>query len=263
MRPSRQLLRTRVCAALLVIGAGGCGLSDYQNRMDTQRTRIQKFDEINNLLDDPIGMPMMQFGVVKEEKPAWPFDVYLRLPRGFSTAPKDKAPYYINFAFFRYSAGDPAYNIFIVAANVAEPKKEQEIGKYHPKYFRDYVRAAIGDYYLKTQKFNLVLPDKVKPSVETVERVSTYPAEDAKPLLFETYEYRDTANTKITEHSVFRAYFHDTLPPDSRQICIVVQRPLRTPNENFDKAIKACLGTLDISGEAAGKRAQFKKARGH
>ncbi len=259
MRPSHQRLRTCVFVALLLIGAGGCGLSDYQNRMDAQRTRVQKFDEINNLLDDPIQMPMVQIGVAKEDKPAWPFDIYLRLPSGFSTTPKEKTPYYINFAFFRYGGGDPAYNVFIVAAYVADPKKDQEIGKYHAKSFREYARAAIVDYYVKTQKFNLVLPDKVKPGIETAERVSMYP-DDLKPILYETYEYRDTSNTKLTEHSVFRACFHES---EGKQICIVVQRPLRAPNENFDKAIKACLGTLDMSSDAASKRAQFKKARGY
>ena len=245
--------------AVLMV-AGGCGLPEYYNKMDAQAARVREFDETNNLLDDPIDMPTMQTVTSKEEKPAWPFDVYLRLPRGYGTAPKDKNPYYINFAFFRYSGPGPSYNVFLVAAFVAESDKKQETGKYFPKLFRTYVKSAIEDFYARTSapKFSLKLPDTSKERTETMRRFSAYP-EEGKSLSYSVYEYTDAANVKAAPQSVFRVHI---LEEESKQVCIVEQRPLRVVNEEYDKAFKLCLRTLDISTDAASKRAQFRKAKG-
>src|SRR5439155_9457336 len=106
----------RMCglAVIALTGASGCGLSEYQSRMDEQRTRLQNFDDNNRLLDDPIDMPRLK---LKDkdgnpgEKLAWP-DVFLRLPKGYATTPKDKDPYgYVFlekqnlFPCYRYAGG--------------------------------------------------------------------------------------------------------------------------------------------------------------
>jgi len=258
--------KTEWLAMAFLICASGCGLSDYQTRMDAQRVRIQEIDETNELLDDPIEMPTLQNATGKEDKLAWswrdetgrdfPVDVFLRLPKGFGTVPKDKNPYYTNFSFFRYAGAEPGFNIFLVAAFIAEADAKQGVSKYHPKSFRFYVRKSIEDYYVKTTKFNLVLPEKVEDRSETFKRLSHYPS-DARPIVYTYYEYRDTNNNKTKDHSSFRVYLHQE---GDRQVCLVDQRPLRSPNEAHDKAVTACLRTLDVSDDAAIKRRQFRKA---
>ena len=253
----RKRLLGQMVAALIVLAASGCGLRDYQSRMDEQRKRVQEIDEFHSLLDDPIEMPVMLYLNSKEEKPAWPFEIYLRLPKGYGMTPKDKTPYYI--PCFRYSGGDPAYSVFIAAANLVESDAKQDVGKYTAKNFRVYVKRAIEDFYVKTyDKFKLTLPEKVEERSDIVKSFALYP-DEGKPMLFKIYEYYDTANVKTKDHSVFRVHLHED---GARQICIVEQRPLRMPNEAHDKAFRACLRTLDMSPEAATKRSQFKKARG-
>lgn len=250
----------RICWIALFALAAGCGLPEYYTRMDAQRARLQEFDEVNSLLDDPIDMPTMPSITSKEEKPAWPFDVHLRLPKGFGTAPKEKTPYYINFAFFRYGGEDATYNLFVVAAFVAESDKKQETGKYYPKLFRNYVKSALEDYYAKntTPKFLLRLPENVKERTETLPRFLPYPNE-GKPLSYSVSEYTDVVNKNVATQSVFRVHVHEE---DGKQVCIVEQRPLRGASDEFDKAVKACLRTLDVSTDAGAKRAQFRKAKG-
>jgi hypothetical protein len=225
--------------------------------MDAQRARIKEMDETNALMDDPIEMPSMKFGLSKEMVPAWPYGVYLRLPTGFGTTPKEATPYYENFPFFRYSGNEPNYNLFVAAALIAESDAKQDVAKYVPKNFRAYIRKAIEDYYFKEKKIKLVLPEKVKEESEKVKRFVPYPEDDVR-IVYTVYEYRDTSIKKIAEPSVFRVYL---TAEENKQFCIVAHRPLGASNEQFDKAFKACLGTLDIGPDAASKRSQFTRTR--
>lgn len=251
--------------ALLVLFATGCGMGDYLGRMEAQQRRIQEFDEINRLLDDPIEIPMVQPVGWKESLPAWswnrtPTEVYFRLPRGFSTTPKDKEPYTEFFPFFRYS-DDSGYSIFVVVALLAEPDKKDEYGKYHSRRFRTMVKDALDDYYVKTNKLRLPWPAKIESRVESVKRFTPYP-DDAKSLIYQTFEFHDLANPKVQEHSLFRVYFHED---SGKQLCVVTKHPIRQGGEEADKAFRkaftASLRTLDLGGEAATRRAQFRKAK--
>ena len=266
MKSFSGFLRWLGMVALVGSAASGCGLSEYQAKMDAQRVRVSEFDEINRLLDDPVEMPVQPSVAEKADaKPAWPFDIFLRLPKGYAFY---KTPYYKNFSFYRFQGPEERKNVFIVAATIAEPKGTEEFGKYLPENFRRYVWAAVDDFYFKTYKADpniignrnkVFLPgDKVK--YEPFEaRFFTPISGENKTIPYQSVIFTDKDNKMLKEHSEFRAFYH--IEP-GRQICIVVQRPLKTPHETFDKSIEAAsLGTLDISVEAAGKRAQFKQAR--
>ena len=231
-RPVRTRLRV---VSLLLIATGACGVTEYHQRMDAQRARIQDLDETNALLDDPVEMLSMQYGVNKELSPAWPFPVYLRLPKDFGTTPKDKAPYFENFPFFRYTGPDPAYSVFIAAAHVADSEAKQSAANFTAKNFRFYIRRAIEDYYLKANKVKLKLPEKIEERNEIVKPFVAYP-DEAKPIRYLFHEYNDTAN-KV--HGTFLC-FAFTSWKKTAQVCIVEQRPA-WPAENFDKAMKAAL----------------------
>lgn len=243
-------------AAICMTLASGCGVSDYQNRLDEQRKRVQEIDEFNSLLDDPIEIPTMQIGASKEDQPAWPFEVFLRLPKGYTSVPKEKAPY--NIALFRYSGDDPNMNIFIIAAHIAEPDEKQVFKKYHPKTFKLYVKTALEEHLLKTTKSKVALVEPKEETSDVVKSFAIYP-EDAKRILFRQFEYREPGGKRTKDVSVFRVNLHEDA---GKQICIIEHRLTNADNKAHDNAFKASLSTLDISADAVGKRSQLKKTRG-
>ena len=55
----------------------------------------------------------------------------------------------------------------------------------------------------------------------------------------------------------FDVYTHEAA---GKQACIIVQHLVRMQNADaFNKSIEACLSTLDLSAEAATRRAQFSR----
>jgi hypothetical protein len=267
--------------AILLLGPVGCGVSEYQSRMDTQRERVKEFDDANRALDDPIEIPSLQLekpkdlpkdavkepakDSVKDANPAWLFDFYLRLPKGFGSLPKDKVPYFSPFPCFRYAGSESGYDIFVAAALMVDPKakEKEEFDKYYPDNFRYFVRMAIKDFYFKTNnKLELKMPDKEKYQVMDVKMLSPF-SDVTTRIPYKYYEYTD-------KPSVFRVYIHeepanlkDGSKEPGKQIAIIVHRP-RPPRSDdvrdaFDKAIDACLGTLDATSESMSKRSQYKK----
>jgi hypothetical protein len=272
-------VRRPMLLAILLIGVTGCGLADYQSRMDAQRERVKEFDDANRALDDPIEIPMLPVEKPKEPlkdgindpgkdeaNPAWLFDFYLRLPKGFGKTPKDKIPYFSPFPCFRYSGNEPGYDILIVANLVAENAKEQKFGMSTRENFRLWVRMAVKDFYAKTNvaKLELKLPDKERHQAIDVKTLS--PNSDVTTrILYQVSVYSDPGNPKVKEPTQFRVYIHDE-PANAKdgtpgkQIAIVVHRPRHSGDgkDAFDTAIDACLGTLDAN-EALSKRQQYKK----
>jgi hypothetical protein len=269
--------------AILLIGATGCGLADYQSRMDAQRERVKEFDDANRSLDDPIEIPMLPIDKPKtppkdgakeepkEANPAWLFDFYLRLPKGFGKTPKDKTPYFSPFPCFCYTGNEPGHDILIAAAQVADPKaKEPEkFGKYTPENFRYFVRMAIKDFYAKTNnKLDLKLPDPAKERYQVIDVKMLSPFSDVTTrIAYQLIVYSDAGNPKVKDPQQFRVYIHeesaiakDGNKEPGKQIAIIVHRPNSSGDakDAFDKAIDACLATLDTSDPAT-KRQQYKK----
>jgi hypothetical protein len=276
------ILRIQLLLALSLLGVAGCGLADYQARMDTQRRRITDFDTANRSLDDPIVIPFIQLGGAAKKDPAkdgkddgkegvaaWPFDFYLRLPKGFGATPKDKTPYYSPFPCFRYNGGDPDYDILVAAAFIADAKakEKEEFGKYYPDSFRVFVRLAISDFYKQQTKSDLVLPKQDKYEVIEVKELSPYSDVNTK-IPYKYLSYTDANQPNVKDPTSFRVYLFEDYgtPKDDgtertpgKQVAIVVRRPLSTQPEPFDKKMDASLGTLDVSAGAGGKRATFRK----
>ncbi|MBI3821376.1 MAG: hypothetical protein HY289_01705 [Planctomycetes bacterium] len=264
---------------LMLIGVSGCGLSEYQTRADEQAARVRAFDEINRLLDDPLEPPpRMTYEKINEEtrlkekaeKAAWPFDVYLRLPKGFGVTPKEKDPHGHPFACFRYaSAADASTSIFVAADWIQLPKKdgekkdgekkeaEEEKGV-TPAFLQKWVAYAMQDYFTKTQKGTLVnLPDKLEPKPREVKILAAYPNPTALNIIFKTFELNVKGPGK--DLPVLEVYIREDA---GRQACVIVQRSAQPANLiALTKSIEACLGTLDISRDAGPKRAVYKKAK--
>ena len=245
---------------LLVLGAGGCGLSEYEARMDKQRERVAKFDELNRLLDAPIEMPVVQTAVAKdkvEARPAWPFDLFLRLPRGYGTSMKDKNPHNKLFPMVRYAGGDVGMNVLVVAALVQEPKTPDNPAKhlYEPRSFRAQLRLALAEFCSRTSKIELSFSEKSRYQTHDVAVLTPYP--ETAPTI--RYEFGQHAVPRITVPCTFEVYLREEA---GKQVAIIFQRATQLPAVNadaFNKSVAACLGTLDISAEAAGRRGAFKK----
>jgi hypothetical protein len=262
--------------AILLTSVAGCGLADYQSRMDAQRERVKEFDDANRSLDDPIEIPLLPVAKPKElpkddakehrkdeANPAWLFDFYLRLPKGFGRTPKDKTPYFSPFPCFRFAGSEPGYDILIAAGLIADPKANPDFGKYTQDNFRHWVRMAIKEFYAKTNnKLDLRLPEKDRYQVINVKPLSPFSdvaSDEKKKILYELIAYTDSGDPKVKEPSQFRVYIHEE---PGKQIAIVVHRPrpIGDGQDAFDKAINACLGTLDATSDSLSKRQQYKKA---
>src|SRR5258708_7859392 len=75
----------RLLPACLLLCAFGCAMGEYESRIDVQRKRLEFLDEENRTLGEPIEIP--KYETKESGKVAyWPFDVFLRPPREFSTS---------------------------------------------------------------------------------------------------------------------------------------------------------------------------------
>ena len=75
---SRNWLLVLAPAAL---AAAGCGLSDYEKKMQEADARLQRFDAENALLGEPLALPTGDA--------ALPADLFLRPPKGIAKNPED------------------------------------------------------------------------------------------------------------------------------------------------------------------------------
>ena len=80
--PRRSSFRKLALAALPALALAGCGIADYEKKMQEAEVRVQRFDEENRLLGDPLILPP------HKDMEGPPFDVFLRPPKG--VANKDK-----------------------------------------------------------------------------------------------------------------------------------------------------------------------------
>src|SRR5437899_2116987 len=128
--------RAVLCVLLLVSLLGGCGLADYEKRMDQQRERLRIIDEENKYLGDMLEPPVAD----KDGARPIPFDIFLRLPRGISKiiADKDGAYSLQDQIIYRYP-GPEGYNFYLAAglAGTRDQKKELKKGEWPPEEFRE------------------------------------------------------------------------------------------------------------------------------
>jgi hypothetical protein len=280
--PLREIGSLRMLCLFAFTCPTGCGMSDYQDRMDQQRNRVARFDELNNRLSDPIEMP--KFVILKDpeageksekkEFPAWDFEVFLRLPKGFASTAKDRIQVegeklrmwglYIadsapdSFPCFRFlREGDNLHQILIAAWPLEKPAPKETL-KHTAENFRENVEAAIFRHYEQTYKTSWKPAPKGPSKLESFETVTPYP-DPAKPLqvTFQKQRYTDESNPRKADRWAYDVYISEQ---GGKQVAIVVHWPLQAKdNGEMEKSISACLGTLDVSPDAIAKRAAFRK----
>lgn len=237
-----------VCLALL-----GCGLSDYEARMDASREYIARYDEENKILNEVIDQPSETVNVrgKDETREVWPFVVMLRLPRGISGTLSDKKQRLSPaFPLYVFSGAD---SYVYVAAGTAVEKTDTKTGALSTEDFRKGALDAIatGYYFRQGEKFfskpPALTPEKVTKQPNPLRRLSTAPP----PLTFEALTFQ-AMNTNRAEYQ-FQLYH---LRQDVRQVIVIYQIPLARTGPDTNKAIDMSLKTLNIGDRAAALRAE-------
>ncbi|GEM_PF-4666469 len=238
--------RTCVTAVVLIV-LTGCGLSDYEKRMDEQRERLKLFDEESALLYDMIDMPMGKDAYGNEIKV--PFEVFLRLPIGFSG--KFDGPKVIYSAdkqsLYRYSSGKADVNVLVAWARVADKNakvaaKEDEV---LPEDFRAKVRGGLMDFITRTYSVG------ANPDFSQLKEDPRQVVRDGLPR---TLDFKSTTFDDSRQHRYF-VYFQQW---SDRQAAVIYQVPAQPADQKYPRMMDVSLKTLEITGSAAAKRAEFR-----
>jgi len=250
-------IRRSIAPLMVCVGIAGCGLSDYESRMDAERLRIKLYDEENRLLGElaepPPAQPPAKEG--EPERPVWPFDVCLRLPQGVSgqIAGVSHGTQSPPVLLFRY-AGQGGFNVFVAAAWSA-PKNKENIyrpGEWPVDDFRREVRAAVGDYY---KKFGFARIFKQANPTRDRRVPENWRGEEPTPLDFDRFTGDDNENKQVKDHSKFELYFYNQ---GNKQVAIAFQIPEAQANDKqVTDAIDLCLKSLDISDNAAARKSEL------
>lgn len=249
----KSIIQRFLIPAIALLTISGCGLSDYTTRMDAQRQRVKAFDTINDALGDPITNPRMSLKTTdgNREVTAWPFGFFLRLPKGISTTPMKNSPFNYTFPCYGYVGADANFVVLVAAAEVLDDKGEEGIGKYTPAKFRSYLRGAFDDFYFKTYHAKAALRVKSKGARVTKKAVSVYP--DNTQTAFDRDVYLDGQGRE------FDIYIYSSY---TKQLCVAFHYPATwSGNEQLNTKIDLCLGSLDTSSHAAGRRERFMQMK--
>jgi hypothetical protein len=242
---------------LLALGslfASGCGLGDYEKRLDGERVRVKVFTEEHRALGPPLVMPANPYTKEgeeakeeKEEKPkkANPLpenEVFLRPPRGIGPRPAaDEQPTRSGEVFlFRYP-GPEGYNLFLAGVPPGALPAQQ---------FQQDVRTALSEFIQSVSKRPVPYPTKM-----VLERVSKDPLPSRKvklaPIQLELQRVGDAED--VENGSQYLLYFHRG--PGNRYLAIVYQLP-RTAlaQPHVSEAINLSLRTLGTGLDAQKQR---------
>ena len=250
MRSSRLI----GAALLLTAGALGCGLGDYEERIDRQHTRIKLFDEEVKALGDAIALPGKKEN--NKDVPAWPFDVFLRLPRGTNSAPA--GPYTglgARLPVYLYGKSSTGLNTLVAAGFVAQKNKEgaYKVNEWTPEDFRRELLLGLKDFYSKQYGFFL----DIRPSLTFRPERRTPHGPDGEPnspIPFEAAEITDDTIKEVKGNSVFLIYHYLA---GNRQVGIIYQVPKVQRGEEM-KRVDFSLKSLDAFNATA-RRQEFRK----
>jgi hypothetical protein len=244
----------RLGAALALLAGAGCGLSDYEQRMDAQRARMKLFDEESKQLDDAIEIPTRKDG--DKDVSVWPFDVFLRLPKGYAATPKEYV--YNKLVLCRYAAKE-GHNVFVAAGLLVDRNKNNQYkpGEWPADDFRLNVRGALQEFYKQEMKYFITFP-AAKLERQTIQPAS-WQADKLPALSVEREAFTDQINTAFKEHSVFRIYHHHQ---DKHQVAVVYQYPKSQESDApLNASIDWSIKTLDIGPTAPSRRAALAGRR--
>ena len=238
------------CAAVVLGMVTGCGLSDYEKRMDEQRERLARLDEEATLLGDLIDLPRGKDAYGNEIQ--FPFEIFLRLPKGVSGSFKGKeAIYYGDKQPLYRFAGKQDVNVLVAWTKIADKNattkpKDDELS---PEQFRARVRTALQDFLTRTYSVNANLPDFAQLKKDTR---ATVRDGLKRTLEFDATQFDEPLKQAPARFFVFIQVFSD------RQAAVIYQAPVQQADQQFQRTMDISLKTLEITGSAKAQRIAFK-----
>ena len=241
-------------AALALLLLCGCGLGDYEKRMDEQRERLARLDEEALLLGDLIDMPSGKDAYGNDIKV--PFAIFLRVPKGVSGAFKGREAVYYGDKqpLYRYY-GKSDLNVFIALAltpDMSAPGKAKE-DEISPDIFAARVRSGLQDFVRREYSLNANPPDssQLKKEAREVLRNNT-----KITLNFLTLTFDNQGQQGPTRFSLFFSQ------KGNRQAAVIYQYPQTlVTDQQFQRMLDYSLKTLEISYVADSLRTSFKNKK--
>lgn len=234
---------------LVLAGAGliGCGLGDYEKRLDEQAKRLHILDEDNLYLGAPLTKPA-----------EWPFVVCLRFPRDIEPTPLEKPLTGEDLKIFVYPGkkANEGFNVFAATATLGEKTKDGKFkeGEFSPEEFRRRFRQILADAAAKDKRaFDFHGPETKQ------ENWPLTPQEGKPPGTLELA--KQVVVEKVDESKAFQftLIFHQK---GQNQIGLAYQGPRsKTETSEQIKALELSLKSLDIGPDAAAKKALHEKFR--
>lgn len=245
-------MRVMLLAATLGLLAG-CGLSDYEKRMDEQRARLALYDEEAKLLSEVIEMPRGKDAYGNAIKV--PFDIFLRFPKPISaTFHGPKAIYHSENKqpLYRYT-GKTDFHVLVALAKVTFSQDKPAEDEATPADFRARVREGIMDYISREYRMSAAPPEftELKKEVRPTTRAGR-----PHTLEFETIVFDDP---RRNEPSRFFVFFQTH---KYRQAAVIYQLPAQLVNDPAAlHALDISLKTLEILPEAINMRLAFRSRK--
>jgi hypothetical protein len=248
----------------------GCGLSDYEKRVDQQIVALKRFDEENKALEDPLDMPLFVDPKAPFAKPVLWVEFYLRPPKGTATkATGLEDPKPGTFPLVRYP-GPAGFNVLVSTARIDAGKGGKPLlGAMTPKEFQHQVRQALAGFYAKEFKRGIDWSTAVKTEKKSVAGVSPKGtpinlAFDFQTLTDDPDPTRKTTSKgpkdKVTDtYHDFRLYFYQT---GNEQAAITYQIPASRRNDGEVRQKEDfSIQSLALAAEANIKRDAFRRRK--
>jgi hypothetical protein len=252
----------------------GCGLSEYEKRMDQQGQALRRFDEESKALSDPLEYPLLIDAKTTAAKPILPVDFFLRPPKGTDSKAKDlelaapgKAP------LVRYP-GPADFNVLVSTYRLAQDAKDAKDpkqikqGEMTAKEFQHRVREALTRFYEKefrkpidwsraekTDKKSYQVPQTKGPAVNLIF--------DYQTLTDDPYPGKNTPqDPKIkpkNEYHDFRLFFYQT---PHYQAAIIYQIPAdKRKDAAINSGVDYSIRSLALAPESGNRRLEWAKRK--
>jgi hypothetical protein len=257
--------------------AGGCGLSEYEKRMDQQDLALKRFDEESKALGEPLDSPMLIDVKTSAARPILVVEFFLRPPKGTHSKAKDAEEAKSGQAPLVCYPGPPGFNVLVSTQGIGQQVKEKKEGKdkkkdtpgtMTTKEFQHQVRAALARFYDKEFKKRIDWSRADKTDKRTV---VSQPLKGAPVnLIFDNQTLTDdpdpagkNVSTKAPaakdQYHDFRLFFYQT---GAEQAAVIYQIPAAKRNDpEVNKGVDFSLRTLALGFDSLIKRQEFQKRK--
>jgi hypothetical protein len=246
--------------ALALLGLAGCGLGEYEQRMDEEAARLKIYDEENEYLGDPLQMPQSlpsADGKLPPPPDLYRMGVFLRAPKvrinrekqPILPAPtvymKDEPATSGPVQLYRYTVGSQVGPSLFLAG---------DLGALQAEKFQAHVMHALRQYAQRVANPNASLPD---PVLQRTQKQYPKTATENFPPVDLLGGHADEPPGPTA--SRFWVYFHRA--EGGKQVAVIYQVPLPADEQGVPvppAEVDWSLKTLAISKAAADSEKAWK-----